>query len=74
MVALQEPQAAGVMWSCGFWNFALFLVVAALTLPDLDLSPASDSACSSLHRLSERLSIQKGDVPSEQVLVAEGKK
>lgn len=22
MVALQEPRAAGVMWSCGFWNFA----------------------------------------------------
>lgn len=24
MVALQQPRAAGVMWSCGFWNFAAF--------------------------------------------------
>lgn len=53
-----------------FWGGA----VAALTLPDLDLSPGSDSACSSLHRLSERLSNQEGDVSSKQVAVAEGKK
>lgn len=48
--------------------------MAALTLPDLDLSPGSDSGCSSLHRLSERLSIQERDVPSKRVMVAEGKK
>lgn len=60
------------MWVLEFCFF-FFLVVAALTLPDLDLSLGSDSACSSLRRLSKRLSIREGDVPSKQVVIGEGK-